>query len=183
MGLGALRHALGLTQVELAKRLDVTQGNVAQIEKRGDLLVSTLASYMHAVGGDVRIVVQFPGGHAIEVELDALDRTDGRACTRTVVSALAGCIATSNAISNGIAGTGWDSLVLNGTTTTETQDGMGSLGTRRHQKDGGSVAHNPKVVGSNPTPATICAGQSRSRAGSLVPAQAMPQTANPSRRF
>ena len=72
MGLGALRHTLGLTQVELAKRLDVTQGNVAQIEKRGDLLVSTLASYMHAVGGDVRIVVQFPGGHAIEVELDAL---------------------------------------------------------------------------------------------------------------
>jgi DNA-binding XRE family transcriptional regulator len=72
MGLAALRQALGLTQVELAKRLDVTQGNVAQIEKRGDLLVSTLASYMHAVGGDVRIVVQFPGGHAIEVELDAL---------------------------------------------------------------------------------------------------------------
>ncbi len=72
MGLAALRHALGLTQVELARRLEVTQGNVAQIEKRGDLLVSTLASYLHAVGGDVRIVVQFPGGHAIEVELDAL---------------------------------------------------------------------------------------------------------------
>ena len=77
MGLAALRHALGLTQVELAKRLDVTQGNVAQIEKRGDLLVSTLASYMHAVGGDVRIVVQFPGGHAIEVELDALTEPTG----------------------------------------------------------------------------------------------------------
>lgn len=72
MGLGALRQALGLTQVELAKRLEVTQGNVAQIEKRGDLLVSTLASYLHAIGGEVRIVVQFPGGHAIEVELDAL---------------------------------------------------------------------------------------------------------------
>ena len=72
MGLGALRQALGLTQVELAKRLEVTQGNVAQIEKRGDLLVSTLASYLRAVGGEVRIVVQFPGGHAIEVELEAL---------------------------------------------------------------------------------------------------------------
>ena len=72
MGLGALRQALGLTQVELAKRLEVTQGNVAQIEKRGDLLVSTLASYLHAIGGEVRIVVQFPGGHTIEVELDAL---------------------------------------------------------------------------------------------------------------
>jgi DNA-binding XRE family transcriptional regulator len=76
MGLSALRQALGLTQVELAKRLDVTQGNVAQIEKRGDLLVSTLASYLHAVGGEVRIVVQFPGGHAIEVELDALTDTN-----------------------------------------------------------------------------------------------------------
>ena len=72
MGLAALRQALGLTQIELAKRLDVTQGNVAQIEKRSDLLVSTLASYLHAVGGDVRIVVQFASGRAIEVELDAL---------------------------------------------------------------------------------------------------------------
>lgn len=72
MGLGALRQALGLTQVELAKRLAVTQGNIAQIENRSDLLLSTLASYMHAVGGDVRIVVQFSGGHAIEVGLDAL---------------------------------------------------------------------------------------------------------------
>ncbi len=72
MGLATLRQAVGLTQVELAKRLDVTQGNIAQIEKRGDLLLSTLASYLHAVGGDVRIVVQFPGGHAIEVGLDAL---------------------------------------------------------------------------------------------------------------
>ena len=72
MGLAALRQALGLTQMELAKRLDVTQGNVAQIEKRGDLLISTLASYLHAVGGDVRIVVQFANGRAIEVELDAL---------------------------------------------------------------------------------------------------------------
>jgi DNA-binding transcriptional regulator YiaG len=72
MGLAALRQALGLTQVELARRLEVTQGNVAQIEKRGDLLVSTLSSYLHAVGGDIRIIVQFQGGHAIEVALDAL---------------------------------------------------------------------------------------------------------------
>ena len=79
MSLGALRQALGLTQVELARRLEVTQGNVAQIEKRGDLLVSTLASYLHAIGGEVRIVVQFPGSHAIEVELDALaDGNDER---------------------------------------------------------------------------------------------------------
>ena len=42
------------------------------------------------------------------------------------------CIATSNAISNGIAGTGWDSLVLDGTTSAETSDRTGLVGTRRH---------------------------------------------------
>lgn len=61
----------------------MTQGNVAQIEKRGDLLVSTLASDLHAVGSDVRIVVQLPGGHAIEFELDALtDRPSRRVQSR-----------------------------------------------------------------------------------------------------
>ena len=39
--------------------------------------MSTLASYLRAVGGEVRIVVQFLGGHAIEVELDALADSSG----------------------------------------------------------------------------------------------------------
>jgi hypothetical protein len=60
------------TRVRSSRRSSKHWYNVAQIEKRDDLLVSTLASYLHAVGGEVRIVVQFPGGHAIEVELDAL---------------------------------------------------------------------------------------------------------------
>lgn len=63
----------------------MTQGNVAQIEKRGDLLISTLASYLHAVGGDVRIVVQFPNGRAIEVEVDALTADTADHQTRPVV--------------------------------------------------------------------------------------------------
>jgi hypothetical protein len=77
-------------------------------------------------------------------------------------------IATSNAISNGIPGTRWDSLVLDGTTAAETQGRTGLVGTRRHEKDGGSSAHNPKVVGSNPTPATIYAGQSRSHGAGFL---------------
>ncbi len=56
---------------------------------------------------------------------------------------------------------GMNSLVLDGTTTAEVEGRSGLVGTRRH-------AHNPKVVGSNPTPATMYAGQSRSLgAGSL----------------
>src|SRR5947209_925066 len=70
MGLAAVRHAFDLTQTELAERLGVSQANVAKIEKRSDLLVSTLRSYLGALGGEVRIVVTFHG-RAIELSLDA----------------------------------------------------------------------------------------------------------------
>jgi DNA-binding XRE family transcriptional regulator len=75
MGLAAVRHAFDLTQTELAERLGVSQANVAKIEKRSDLLVSTLHSYLGALGGDVRIVVSFQG-REIEVTLDALENAE-----------------------------------------------------------------------------------------------------------
>ena len=75
MGLAAVRHAFDLTQVELAQRLGVSQANVAKIEKRSDLLVSTLRSYLAALGGDVRIVVSFQG-REVELSLDALEEAD-----------------------------------------------------------------------------------------------------------
>ena len=74
MGLAAVRNAFDLTQTELAERLGVSQANVAKIEKRSDLLVSTLRSYLGALGGEVRIVVSFHG-RAIELSLDALEKT------------------------------------------------------------------------------------------------------------
>ena len=75
MGLAAVRHAFDLTQTELADRLGVSQANVAKIEKRSDLLLSTLRSYLGALGGDVRIVVSFQGGE-VEVTLDALEKAE-----------------------------------------------------------------------------------------------------------
>lgn len=75
MGLAALRQAFDLTQTELAERLGVSQANVAKIERRSDWLVSTLRSYLGALGGDVRIVVSFPG-HEVEVALGALTEGD-----------------------------------------------------------------------------------------------------------
>jgi DNA-binding transcriptional regulator YiaG len=73
MGLAAVRHAFDLTQTELAERLGVSQANVAKIEKRSDLLVSTLRSYLGALGGEVRIVMSF-NGRDIEITLDALEK-------------------------------------------------------------------------------------------------------------
>ena len=48
---------------------------MAKIEKRSDLLVSTLRSYLAALGGEVRIVVSFHG-RDVELSLEALEKAD-----------------------------------------------------------------------------------------------------------
>jgi transcriptional regulator with XRE-family HTH domain len=60
MSLRDLRKARKLTQVRLAEMLGVNQDSVSRLEKRSDLLVSTLRKTVKAMGGDVRIVVDFP---------------------------------------------------------------------------------------------------------------------------
>jgi transcriptional regulator with XRE-family HTH domain len=55
-----LRKALQLTQERLAKRLGVKQESISNIEKRSDLLLSTLQAYVAALGGDLRLLVTFP---------------------------------------------------------------------------------------------------------------------------
>lgn len=65
--LAALRSAAGVTQVDLAKRLGVTQGNVSQLEARDDLLLSTLRDYVSALGGELEIAATV-GGRRIALE-------------------------------------------------------------------------------------------------------------------
>ena len=55
-----LREQRGLTQVDLAKQLDVTQGNVSRVENASDLYVSTLARYVTALGGRLELNAVFP---------------------------------------------------------------------------------------------------------------------------
>ena len=50
----------------------VTQSNVAQTERRKDLLVSTLARYLGAIGADLHLVVRFEGRPPVELSLDEL---------------------------------------------------------------------------------------------------------------
>ena len=51
-----LRQAQHLTQERMAELLGVEQENVSRIERRADLLLSTLASYVAAMGGKLRLV-------------------------------------------------------------------------------------------------------------------------------
>ncbi|HEX4542689.1 MAG TPA: XRE family transcriptional regulator [Candidatus Acidoferrum sp.] len=60
MSLRDLRKARKLTQARVAKALGVTQYSVSRLEKRSDLLLSTLRKTVKAMGGDVRIVAEFP---------------------------------------------------------------------------------------------------------------------------
>jgi transcriptional regulator with XRE-family HTH domain len=56
--LAAIRRATGLTQTDLAASLGVGQAQVSKIERQGDMLISTLASYLTALGVDAQIVVE-----------------------------------------------------------------------------------------------------------------------------
>jgi DNA-binding XRE family transcriptional regulator len=60
MGFASLRKARQQTQAELADKLGIDQASVSAIENRSDLLLSTLAKYVRALGGDVEIRAVFP---------------------------------------------------------------------------------------------------------------------------
>ena len=55
-----LRKAHELTQERMAEALHISQDGVSRIEKRSDFLLSTLRSYVEAMGGKLRLVVEFP---------------------------------------------------------------------------------------------------------------------------
>jgi len=60
MSLRDLRKARKLTQARVVKALGITQDSVSRLEKRSDLLISILRKTVKAMGGDVRIVAEFP---------------------------------------------------------------------------------------------------------------------------
>jgi transcriptional regulator with XRE-family HTH domain len=60
MTLRELRHARKLTQVRVARTLGITQDSVSRLEKRSDLLLSTLRKTVEAMGGSLSLVAEFP---------------------------------------------------------------------------------------------------------------------------
>jgi transcriptional regulator with XRE-family HTH domain len=60
MTLRQLRRACRLTQQKVAKSLRIGQEGVSKLERRSDLLISTLRDYVRAMGGQLSLVVEFP---------------------------------------------------------------------------------------------------------------------------
>jgi len=60
MTLQELRRARKLTQVSVAKALGITQDSVSRLEKRSDILLSTLRKTVQVMGGNLSLVAEFP---------------------------------------------------------------------------------------------------------------------------
>ena len=59
MTLQDLRKARSLTQERMSELLHIGQDSVSRLEKRSDLLLSTLRSYVSAMGGTLQLVAKF----------------------------------------------------------------------------------------------------------------------------
>jgi hypothetical protein len=62
MALRDIRKSRALTQEQVAKRLGGKQVYVSRLESRSDVKVSTLRDYVHALGGELQLMVTFPEG-------------------------------------------------------------------------------------------------------------------------
>ena len=60
MTLRELRQAQKLTQTRMAKTLGISQDSISRLEKRSDLLLSTLRKTIEVMGGSLILLAQFP---------------------------------------------------------------------------------------------------------------------------
>ena len=71
--LSALRRELGLTQVELADRLGMSQSDLSKLERRRDVRLSSLRGYAEALGGRLRILFLL-GGKPMEIRTGGVEK-------------------------------------------------------------------------------------------------------------
>lgn len=71
-----LRQARELSQEQLAAVLHVKQASVSKLERRTDMYISTLRSYVKAMGGELDIVARFPEGKVRISQFENLDEED-----------------------------------------------------------------------------------------------------------
>ncbi|MGO9632534.1 MAG: nucleotidyltransferase domain-containing protein [Steroidobacteraceae bacterium] len=67
LSLRDMRKNLNLTQIDVARRLKKGQDVVSRIERRGDLLLSTLSDYVHSLGGELELLCRFKERSAVRI--------------------------------------------------------------------------------------------------------------------
>ena len=78
-----LRKAKQITQEEVAQRLSGRQVYVSRLERRADMKLSTLRAYVRALGGDLQLMVTFPGDPPVRLrDIGAMSARKGRNVTQ-----------------------------------------------------------------------------------------------------
>ncbi|HHU0101978.1 TPA: helix-turn-helix domain-containing protein [Legionella pneumophila] len=67
MTLRDLRLALEKTQEDLGEILHMKQDGISRLEKRSDMLISTLNKYISAMGGSLKLMAEFPDRAPVEI--------------------------------------------------------------------------------------------------------------------
>ena len=73
-----LRLAAQQTQEQLAATLGVGQDTISRLEKRSDMLLSTLRHYVESMGGKLELVAHFPNRPPVVIEHLGVDDSAGR---------------------------------------------------------------------------------------------------------
>lgn len=73
MRLAELRESRGLTQLQLAEQLGVSQVNVSRIERAEDTQISTIRRYVERLGGHLEVRAVFDGDQTVPLVLPATD--------------------------------------------------------------------------------------------------------------
>jgi hypothetical protein len=73
-----LRVARQKTQEHMAAILQIKQGSICRLEQRTDLLISTLRGYIEGMGGQLRLVAEFPDRPRVELAGFAAMENDRR---------------------------------------------------------------------------------------------------------
>lgn len=71
--LAAIRRGTGLTQMQMAVNLGVGQAQISKVERQDDMLLSTLASYLKALGATASLVIEF-GQQTVTYDLTAIGK-------------------------------------------------------------------------------------------------------------
>lgn len=80
MPLQELRQALQMSQERIAEILDTKQANVSRLERRTDMYISTLRSYIEAMGGELDIVARFPDGEVHINQFEEIHKESKQHC-------------------------------------------------------------------------------------------------------
>jgi DNA-binding XRE family transcriptional regulator len=82
-----LRKAAGKAQADIAAALRVKQPTVSKMERQADMYLSTLRSYVEAMGGELDLIVRLPSRRPMHLKwLGRTPGTSGQRTTRRVAA-------------------------------------------------------------------------------------------------